>query len=226
MRVLSRFNQKGFSLMELLVALVISALVIAGIYKLFIFQSRAYTVQGQAVEVQQNIRMAMEILLRDLRMAGFDNDNDTSTIEITTPVHLPVSANAITVDYEYYNKTTPVFEKHTVAYWRDGGTSRLMKQLSINDVAGSPEILLDNVDSLDFTYGVDVNNDGAVDDQNGDGTIDNSDWIAAALVGNQKVIGVRVVLTARPDQANEDVREMIRPRTLDSAVTLRNLCLK
>ena len=58
-------EQKGITLLELLVALVICGIIIGGIYRLFIAQSKAYTVQDQVVEVQQNIRNAMEILLRD-----------------------------------------------------------------------------------------------------------------------------------------------------------------
>ena len=64
------FNKRGVTLIELLVALVIGGIVVAGIYRVFIAQSKAYTIQDQVVEVQQSIRSAMEILLRDLRMAG------------------------------------------------------------------------------------------------------------------------------------------------------------
>src|SRR5512136_780107 len=105
MRTPSIFKQKkGLTLIELLVALVISAIVIAAIYRLFVVQTRAYTVQDQAVEVQQTVRSAMEILLRDLRMTGFDFDNLNSPITITTPIASPLSDNAITVNYEYYDK--------------------------------------------------------------------------------------------------------------------------
>ena len=73
------FKQKGVTLIELLVALVICGVVIGAIYRLFIVQTRAYTVQDQVVEVQQNVRSAMEIMLRDLRMTGYDDDSTAST---------------------------------------------------------------------------------------------------------------------------------------------------
>src|SRR4030067_1285813 len=79
-------NRKGLTIIELLVALVIFSIVIAGTYRLFISQSRAYTVQDQVVETQQSIRSAMEILLRDLRMTGFDNDSLNSKITILNPL--------------------------------------------------------------------------------------------------------------------------------------------
>ena len=64
-------NKKGVTLIELLVALVISGIVVAGIYRVFTAQTRAYTVQEQVVDVQQNIRSVMELMLRDIRMAGY-----------------------------------------------------------------------------------------------------------------------------------------------------------
>jgi len=207
----NRFDIKGMSLIELLVALVICAMVVAGIYRVFIAQSRAYTVQDQVVEVQQSVRSAMEILLRDLRMTGFNYDN--SPIKITTPIATPLSDNAITVSYEYYDKNAAQYQKHSIAYWRDAPTSRLIRQLSVNDVPRPQETLLENVEVLHFDYGVDVNEDGALEN-----------WVSSGGVGTSKVVAVRVTLSARPLQVSPDVKT-VSPRTLVSTVTMRNLCL-
>jgi len=220
------FKQKGVTLIELLVALVICAVVIGAIYRLFIVQTRAYTVQDQAVEIQQTVRSAMEILLRDLRMTGYDDDNTASTVTIPTPIVTPVQESDITVSYEYYDSTLAQYQRHTVRYWRDAGTSRLFRQRTINAVAETAEALLENVDALIFTYGVDTNEDGNMDDQNGNGTIDDDDWVSAASVGISKVIAVRVELEARPTPVNPDVPQMVRPRKLTSAVTLRNVMMR
>ena len=230
MKRLSPFNKKGITLIELLVALVISAITIAGIYRMFISQGKAYTVQDQVVEVQQNIRMAMEILSRDLRMTGFDDDNDNSDVLIANPLVTPVQASDITINYEYYDRTLMTeaqkYQSRLVRYWRDGVTSELKRQLTVDGVPNPEEIILENVDALTFTYGVDANNDGTMDDQNGNGFIDDNDWLTAAAVGVTKVIAVRAMLTARSDQTNPDVQKMVSPRTLVSAVTFRNLCLR
>jgi type IV pilus assembly protein PilW len=204
---------KGITLIELLVGLLICGLVIAGIYRVFVAQSKAYTVQDQVVEVQQSIRSAMEILLRDLRMAGFDDDNLQSPITIANPIATPLADNSITVSYEYYDKNSAQYQEHMVAYRRDAPSSRLFRQLTVNDVPSPQEVLLDKVDELSFSYGVDVNEDGALDQ-----------WVSSGSVGMSKVVAVRVTLTARPGQVNPDVK-MVSPRTLASTVTLRNLCL-
>jgi Tfp pilus assembly protein PilW len=195
---------------------------VAAIYRLFIDQSKAYVIQDQAIEVQQNIRNAMEILLRDIRMAGFDDDSLNSPIKITNPIVYPLQESSMILNYEYYDKTILQYQLYTVTYWRDAVSSRLLRQFSINGVAQPQEILLENVDAFTFTYGVDVNEDQAMDDQNEDGVIDENDWVTAANVGTSKVVTVRVSLTASPDQTNEDVRKTIFPRNLTSAVAIRN----
>jgi type IV pilus assembly protein PilW len=220
MRTPSIFKQKkGVTLIELLVALAIFGIVIGAIYRLFIVQTKAYTVQDQAIEVQQNVRSAMEILLRDLRMTGFDDDNTASTITITTPILTPVTPvpdGDITVSYEYYDTTLAQYQRHTVRYWRDAASSTLFRRRDRNPPNDSTtETLLENVDALTFTYGIDTNDDGVCDN-----------WVTAAGVGASKVIAVRVLLTGRPDQTNPDVRKSVSPRTLTSAVTLRNLIMK
>jgi type IV pilus assembly protein PilW len=209
MKKMKRLNRKGVTLIELLIALVICGMVAAGIYQVFIAQSKAYTVQDQVIEVQQSVRSAMEIMLRDLRMAGFDNDSILSTVTIPSAV-ANLKDNDITVNYEYYDKTLAQYQKHTVRYWRDG--SRLMRKLTVDDGAYKEEPLLENVENLNFTYGVDVNEDGALDS-------------GITFEPGMKVVVVRVTLTARPVQINPDTNKMISPRTLISNVTLRNLCM-
>jgi prepilin-type N-terminal cleavage/methylation domain-containing protein len=205
-------NSRGVTLIELMVVLVICCMLVGGIYRLFIAQSKAYTVQEQVVEVQQSTRAAMEILLRDLRMTGYDDDR-TQAVTIPNP---PVVSedHAITVNYEYNNVL------HQLRYWRDP-SSRLLRQETVNGVS-TTEVLLETVDALDFTYGVDENDDGAMDDRNGNGILD--DWVPSASVGNLRVVAVRASLTARPAQVNPDLQQT-SPRTLISAVTFRNLSL-
>ena len=211
MRTEPILNKKGVSLIELLVALVICGIVVAGAYRFFITQTRAYAVQDQVIEAQQNVRLAMEILLRDLRMAGYDDDSIKSTITITDPIVGPLRDDFITFSFEYYDKATLQYQKHTVAYRRKMNPSRLIRQLTINEVAGSPDVLLENVDDFKLTYGINTNGDGELDQ-----------WVPADKVGVNKVMAVHVVLSATPTPINPDVR-MVSPRTLASAVTLRNL---
>jgi type IV pilus assembly protein PilW len=215
MKIQWALKRNGVTLIELLVALVIFGVIIGAIYQLFIAQTRAYTVQDQAVEVQQTLRNAMEILVRDLRMAGYDDDNLASTVMIPIPIVTPVQASDITVNYESYDSTLAQYQRHTVSYWRDAATSTLFRQRTINAVAEAAEPLLENVDALTFTYGVDTNLDGNVDN-----------WVSPTGVGVSKVIAVRIGLTARPSQINPDVAARVSPRTLTTVVIFRNIIMK
>jgi prepilin-type N-terminal cleavage/methylation domain-containing protein len=64
-------TNRGLTLIELLVALAISALIIGALYRTFVGQQKTYTVQEQVVEMRQNVRGAISNMMRELRMSGF-----------------------------------------------------------------------------------------------------------------------------------------------------------
>jgi prepilin-type N-terminal cleavage/methylation domain-containing protein len=229
------FNKKGVTLIELLVGLVISGVIIAGIYRMFIGQSRAYTIQEQVVEVQQNIRGAMELILRDVRMAGYTSNINPATLATSIfpgDASLTVRSDAIRVEYQRSGAS------NTVVYYRDAN-SQLIRELYINSALNSTETVLQNLapppNGLQFTYGVDgiagleTSQDGAMDDQNGDGIIDDNDCLVPAATvsaGNLNITTIRISITAEPSNPNNnpDIANIV-PRNLVSTVNLRNLCL-
>jgi prepilin-type N-terminal cleavage/methylation domain-containing protein len=224
---LSMANKRGITLIELLVVLVISGIVIGGVYRVFITQTKAYTVQDQVVEVQQDIRSAMEIVARDLRMAGFQKSTFNSPLITNSPIVVyPLSDSTITVNYEYLGGASPA--TYTVTYTVAGGS--LTRTLTQTPAVGPPvtttETLLENVNALTFAYGISQNGNGVMDDINGDGVIDEEDFVPAASVGTARVLAVRVALTARPVPVNPDVTAIVSPRTLTSVVTSRNMCFR
>jgi type IV pilus assembly protein PilW len=64
-------KEKGITLIELLITLAIIGILIAGIYKTFISQQHTYAVQEQVADTQQNVRIAINQMMRELRMAGY-----------------------------------------------------------------------------------------------------------------------------------------------------------
>ena len=66
-------DHRGLTLIELMVALVSSALVISGLYRIFVSQQKTYVAQEQVIEVKQDLRGGVMSLIRELRMAGFGN---------------------------------------------------------------------------------------------------------------------------------------------------------
>ena len=78
-------HQKGISLVEVLVALVISLFLLGGIIQVYLGNKASYTFTNAISRVQENGRFAMETLAKDLRMAGFFgcaifDPDDTSNI--------------------------------------------------------------------------------------------------------------------------------------------------
>lgn len=198
-------NSRGITLIELLVTLVIASVITAGVYKVVISQAKTYNAQEQVVEFQQGIRIAMDQMVSDIRMAGYDNDSDTSKIVIDQPV--TPGSTQLSISYEYDDTT-----EYAVTYRLNG--DELIKQITVIKDTGVSntleEVLLDGVNSLGLSYGLDTNNDGVVDS-----------WVSAGGV-TSKVIAIRVQLSAHP--LNPDLKGF-SSRGLESVVTLRNRIL-
>lgn len=59
-------NNKGFSLLELLMALALASMVMAGIYSTYLNQQKSYSVQEQVAAAQQSLRAAIFIMGREI----------------------------------------------------------------------------------------------------------------------------------------------------------------
>jgi prepilin-type N-terminal cleavage/methylation domain-containing protein len=64
-------NEFGFTLIEIMFALVVSSILFVSIYNVYSSQNKTYTVQEQVSDMQQNGRVASDILSRHIRMAEF-----------------------------------------------------------------------------------------------------------------------------------------------------------
>ena len=64
-------KKNGLTLIELLIALVVSTILTAVLYRVFIIHQKIYTVQDQVADMQQNVRIAMGQMTREIRMAGY-----------------------------------------------------------------------------------------------------------------------------------------------------------
>ena len=67
----ARRRSSGFTLAELMVAFVIMAVVITQMMVVFTTQHKTYVRQGKIMEIQQEARLLTELMLSDVRLAGF-----------------------------------------------------------------------------------------------------------------------------------------------------------
>lgn len=64
-------RQRGLSLVELMVSLVLGLLLSLGVVNIFISSKSSYQQQTALSELQENARFALDFIARDLRMAGY-----------------------------------------------------------------------------------------------------------------------------------------------------------
>ncbi len=69
---LLKIENRGVSLIEMLVALLIASIISSAAYNIFTSVNRSYTAQNVASKVQQRVRVAIDFMVRDIRMAGLD----------------------------------------------------------------------------------------------------------------------------------------------------------
>ena len=73
-------KNQGFTLVELLVAMAIATVVLTAIFFTFKSQQDSYVVQNQVAMTQQNVRGAMQLISRDIQMAGYYTNFESSII--------------------------------------------------------------------------------------------------------------------------------------------------
>lgn len=60
----------GFTIVELLVAIVIGSIITISVVSMFVTQTRSLALNEDLVDLEQNLRVAMDMMHRDIRMAG------------------------------------------------------------------------------------------------------------------------------------------------------------
>src|SRR6476646_90489 len=69
----SAVYDRGFTLIEVMIAVVLATLVAAAAFTILTTTNKAVKANEQVAGTQQNVRIAMELLSRDIKMAGFGN---------------------------------------------------------------------------------------------------------------------------------------------------------
>ena len=223
----------GFTLVELLVGITIFSIVMTGIYSIFVRSNRVYISQEQVVAALQEARSALDILGREIRMAGFIAANNQpggfdkiigaayagsaeSNIEIATvniaartttlafKADLDGDGNTDAVQYVYYHSDHATASRRNTVY-------REIETWSGGtwNPAGGEQLFLENIQDLTFTY------------QLADGTT------STAPADLKDIRGVVISLIAQTANAVEPYEggKRVRERKLQSNIQIRNLGL-
>ena len=136
---------KGFTLIELMVALALTSIIMAGIMAAYISQLKSHVTQQTIVEMQQNLRSAMQHMEKEIRMAGYDDPNKTSVAGLTT-----VLANTFGFTMDLNDDGDVNDSNETVRYTIAANTSGI--QCLMRNTGGGNRPIAENIEALNFIY--------------------------------------------------------------------------
>ena len=175
MRNISENRQGGFSLVELMVALVLTFVVSMLIYKAFVTTSVSTEQQDKVLELNQNIRIGLNRIVNDLKMAGYidpDNPPAPGTFGILT-----AGADTVTFAMDFTGG-----EDDGIDNDEDGNIDGADNDAGLNDgVDNDGDGMVDEMDEGDET----LYSDGRVGATLNDPNPCNGEHITYSLVGDE-----------------------------------------
>lgn len=140
----------GFTLIEMMVSMAISLVILAAIAKTFTVQTRQNSAEEQLGQMQQNVRGALDLMVREIQMAKYDPmgtafpagiygvTHSSSQLEIKSDI---VDGNG-TID-------TSSGSVEDIIYAYDSVNLRITRKLGSG---GTAETLADNITAFSFGY--------------------------------------------------------------------------
>jgi type II secretory pathway pseudopilin PulG len=127
--------QKGMGLIELLLSAVLTALIGAIALEFYVSQHNRLILEEDISVMQQNARVVMDEIARNIRIAGFGLTSSPSIVvgNDTLKIYYNLGGKVDTVVY-YISRINPVYPN-------------LMKKVS----SGAAQVFAENIDSLKFT---------------------------------------------------------------------------
>jgi type IV pilus assembly protein PilW len=129
-------RERGFTLVELMIVLVLTSIATVGMYRSYVSFTTSAEVEEQKTELNQNMRIALNRMVREFRMAGYD-PLGTAEAGFTA-----VALDDVTFSMDSIETGDPATVE-TVRYQYDNAN----KELERNGIA-----VVQNVSALQFRY--------------------------------------------------------------------------
>jgi type IV pilus assembly protein PilW len=136
-------RERGFTLVELLVAMALAGIVLGALGTTFLSQQKAYDVQEQISEMVQTTRAAMDMMTREVKMAGYDPN--------------PASAGIVGITYDAGqlqiladlngDADTTGDPNEQIIYTHDAANDQIDR-----DTGGGDQPFAENIEAFTFDY--------------------------------------------------------------------------
>ena len=153
-------SRSGFSLVELMIAMVIAIVSLGAIYGVFASVQKSSTSNEVTARVMQNLRTSVDFMESDIRMAGLDRFGTAAAgIEVATATNLRFTADRNmngTIDTTVLSGGLQEQDLERITYIYDAVNKRLRQCLS-EGTANAWDTVAENVENFSFIY-FDANN--------------------------------------------------------------------
>ncbi len=139
-------TEDGFTFIELLIGLAITGIISVAILSSFQSQQRSYITQENVAAMQQNLRAGMDMMVREIRMAGFDpTGKDVAGFE-------SAGSNVLIFSIDGNGDEDIDDSNEYIAYslYTSNGIQKMGRKSVITAVANQP--VADNIEALEFFY--------------------------------------------------------------------------
>jgi len=147
-----KLSEQGFTLPELLIAMVIGGVVMAGVIQLFSAEVKTHNTQFAVSRLQQNMRATMDYMIRYARMSGYDPGYVGAGFNSTLAGRLDFTCDVGTLnDASTTNDTIP--NGRIDNNWNEKIVFRLSGSNIFRDRPGnSPVTVAEDIEALNFRY--------------------------------------------------------------------------
>jgi type IV pilus assembly protein PilW len=136
-------NENGFTLVELLVAMVMGLLIMAALYYTYASQQKSQVITEKVTALQQNCRSAMYHLQKDMRMAGYNPTRSAVTFGF---VNVAAATDSVTITMDE-DEDGALDTDETITYSLNPDNT-LKKVVG----AGTPQTIAESITGLNFTF--------------------------------------------------------------------------
>ncbi|MDY0044587.1 MAG: prepilin-type N-terminal cleavage/methylation domain-containing protein, partial [Syntrophales bacterium] len=133
-------RESGFTLLELVIAMALGLVILGAMYSVFTVHQKTFRLQEHIAEMQQNARAAMDMISREIKLAGYNPSNAAFAGISYNASYLQLKADL--------NRDGIIYGAHeNVIYGFDAANGRITR-----DTGYGAEPMVDNVHSFTFEY--------------------------------------------------------------------------